>query len=60
MLYFHQNKGPLVYAFQVIALQAQRKAPSLPQAEAELLLKINQGSGLLSMRNSLLLALGGN
>ena len=28
---------------QVIVLQAQRKAPSLPQTEAELLLKINQG-----------------
>jgi hypothetical protein len=28
---------------QVIGLQAQRKAPSLPQVEAELLLKINQG-----------------
>ncbi len=27
----------------VIALQAQRRAPSLPKAEAELLLKINQG-----------------
>lgn len=31
------------FAFQVIALRAQRQAPSLPQAEAELLLKINQG-----------------
>ena len=29
--------------FQVIAMQAQRKAPSLPRAEAELLLKINRG-----------------
>lgn len=28
---------------QVIALQAQKKAASLPQREAELLLKINQG-----------------
>lgn len=32
------------FAFQVIALRAQRRAPSLPQAEAELLLKINQGA----------------
>jgi hypothetical protein len=31
------------FVSQVIALQAQRKAPSLPQAEAELLLRINQG-----------------
>lgn len=31
------------FVFQVIGLQAQRKAPSLPQVEAELLLKINQG-----------------
>ncbi len=31
------------FAFQVMALRAQRQAPSLPQAEAELLLKINQG-----------------
>ena len=30
-------------AFQIIALRAQRQAPSLPQDEAELLLKINQG-----------------
>lgn len=28
---------------QVVALQAQRKAPSLSQSETELLLKINQG-----------------
>lgn len=28
---------------QIVALQAQRKASSLPQAETELLLKINQG-----------------
>jgi hypothetical protein len=28
---------------QVIVLQAQRRAPYLPQAEAELLIKINQG-----------------
>ena len=28
---------------QVIVLQAQRRAPCLPQAEAELLIKINQG-----------------
>ena len=28
---------------RVIALQAQRRAPSLPKAESELLLKINQG-----------------
>ncbi len=31
------------FASQVIALTAQRRAPSLPQDEAELLLKINQG-----------------
>lgn len=32
------------FAFRVLALEAQRKAPSLPRAEAELLLlKINQG-----------------
>ena len=31
------------FVSQVIALQAQRKAPSLPHAEAELLIKINQG-----------------
>ena len=31
------------FASQVMALTAQRRAPSLPQAEAELLLKINQG-----------------
>ena len=31
------------FIHQVIALQAQRKAPSLSQAEAELLLIINQG-----------------
>ncbi|QSJ17416.1 STAS/SEC14 domain-containing protein [Nostoc sp. UHCC 0702] len=31
------------FVSQVIALQAQRKASNLPQAEAELLLKINQG-----------------
>ncbi|MBW4493206.1 MAG: STAS/SEC14 domain-containing protein [Oscillatoria princeps RMCB-10] len=31
------------FVSQVIALQAQRKAPNLPQAEAELLLKINHG-----------------
>jgi hypothetical protein len=31
------------FVSRVIALEAQRKAPSLPQAEAELLLKINQG-----------------
>jgi hypothetical protein len=31
------------FVSQVIALQAQRKAPVLPQAEAELLLRINQG-----------------
>jgi len=30
-------------AFQIIALRAQRQAPSLPQDEARLLLKINQG-----------------
>lgn len=30
------------FVSQVIALQAQRKAPVLPQAESELLLKINQ------------------
>jgi hypothetical protein len=32
------------FVFQVIALRAQRKAPSLPRAESELLLKINQGA----------------
>ncbi|MGI2904837.1 STAS/SEC14 domain-containing protein [Tolypothrix sp. VBCCA 56010] len=31
------------FVSQVIILQAQRKATKLPQAEAELLLKINQG-----------------
>lgn len=31
------------FVSQVIALQAQRRANSLPQTEAELLLKINQG-----------------
>jgi hypothetical protein len=31
------------FVSQVIALQAQRQANSLPQAEAELLIKINQG-----------------
>lgn len=31
------------FVSQVIALQAQRRAPSLPKAESELLLKINQG-----------------
>ncbi len=31
------------FVAQVIALQARRKANGLPQAEAELLLKINQG-----------------
>ena len=31
------------FVSQVIVLQAQRKASSLPQPEAELLLKINQG-----------------
>ncbi len=31
------------FASRVIALEAQRKAPSLPRAEAELLLKINRG-----------------
>lgn len=31
------------FVSQVIALQAQRKASSLPPAEAELLIKINQG-----------------
>ncbi len=32
------------FMFQVIALRARRKAPSLPRAESELLLKINQGA----------------
>lgn len=32
--------------FQIIALQAQHKAPSLSKDEAELLLKINQGLSL--------------
>ncbi len=31
------------FTFQVIALRAERQAPSLPQTESELLLKINQG-----------------
>ena len=31
------------FTSQVIALQAQKKAPSLPRSESELLLKINQG-----------------
>lgn len=31
------------FVSQVLVLQAQRKAPSLPQAEAQLLLRINQG-----------------
>jgi hypothetical protein len=31
------------FVFRVRALEAQRKAPSLPRAEAELLLRINQG-----------------
>lgn len=31
------------FVSDVISLQAQRKAPSVPYAEAELLLKINQG-----------------
>ncbi len=31
------------FASQVLALRAKRRAPSLPQTEAELLLKINQG-----------------
>ncbi len=31
------------FTSEVIALQAQKKAPSLPRSESELLLKINQG-----------------
>ncbi len=31
------------FVSRVITLQAQRRVPSLPQAESELLLKINQG-----------------
>ncbi len=31
------------FAFQIIALRAQRQAPSLPQDETRLLVKINQG-----------------
>ncbi|MBI3922993.1 MAG: STAS/SEC14 domain-containing protein [Armatimonadetes bacterium] len=31
------------FVSEVMTLQAQRKAPSLPQVEAELLLRINQG-----------------
>jgi hypothetical protein len=31
------------FVFQLLSLQAQRKAPSLPPAETDLLLKINQG-----------------
>jgi hypothetical protein len=32
------------FTLQVIALQAQKKAPSLPRSESELLLNINQGT----------------
>jgi len=32
-----------LFAHRVIALEARRRAPSLPQVEADLLLKINQG-----------------
>jgi hypothetical protein len=32
------------FVFQVIALRARRKAPSLSRAESELLLKINRGA----------------
>lgn len=32
------------FASKVLVIQAQRKAPTLPQAEAELLLKINQSA----------------
>ena len=38
-----QMKDPERFVDQVIALQAQRRAPSLPKNEAELLQKINQG-----------------
>ncbi|MEZ4731542.1 MAG: hypothetical protein R3E79_30860 [Caldilineaceae bacterium] len=31
------------FADEVLAIRAQRRAPSLPQAESELLIKINQG-----------------
>jgi len=31
------------FVLQIIALRARRRAPALPQAEADLLLKINQG-----------------
>ncbi|MBI4769783.1 MAG: STAS/SEC14 domain-containing protein [Chloroflexi bacterium] len=31
------------FVFQVIALRARQQAPSLPRAESELLLKINEG-----------------
>jgi len=31
------------FALQIVALRARRQAPSLPQGEAELLLKINRG-----------------
>jgi hypothetical protein len=32
------------FASKVLVIQAQRKAPTLPQSEAELLLKINQSA----------------
>jgi hypothetical protein len=38
------------FVSRVIALQAQRKSPSLPKDEAELLLKINQGLPLETQR----------
>jgi len=44
------------FVSQVITLQARRRAPCLPQAESELLLKINQGipSGLQKQYNQLI------
>ncbi|GAA6622354.1 STAS/SEC14 domain-containing protein [Scytonema sp. NUACC26] len=44
------------FVFQVMTLQAQRKARNLPQLEAELLIKINQGmpSDLQRLYNELI------
>jgi len=44
------------FVSQVITLQARRRAPCLPQAESELLLKINQGipAGLQKRYNQLI------
>jgi hypothetical protein len=40
------------FVSQVLVLQAQRRANSLPQSEAELLLKINQGISLALFRQT--------